>query len=83
MCIRRIFFAVPEQDAKRMLAELRDKYTVRIRKIESIEKTMKAKTDQCAVITREIENVNRKSVTADHDLINNALRIRLFLVWSG
>lgn len=45
-----------------MLAELREKLTARIRNIESTERTIKTKNEQCAVITKEIENATEKLV---------------------
>lgn len=45
-----------------MLAELRERYTERKRKIENLERGMKAKIEQCAVITREMEQAEQKLV---------------------
>lgn len=47
-----------------MLAELREKLTTRIRQIENTERTIKTKSEQCTVISKEIENATEKFVVS-------------------
>lgn len=44
------------------MAQLREKFTEQTRKMESVERRMKVKIEECAIIIREIQEAEEKLV---------------------